>query len=131
MIRAILVCLMTASPALACAVAEDFYPEDIARAQVVLLADVSGYTYERGAGTLTLDVAEVWKGEAPDRVTATWTESLAESPPEAWLRPTRVIAAVRPQPAGGGFDLVVEICGAAYLIEATEANIAAVKGALP
>lgn len=124
--------LSSSGPALACAVHEAFYVEDIAGLPVVVLAEVAGYGRDgEGQGALRLAVTEVWKGEAPEEVTARWTVSLAEMPPETWDgRPAGVIAALVPA-EDGGFDLYVEPCGDAHLVEATAANLAAVKAALP
>jgi hypothetical protein len=133
MIRAAGLAIFLAQPALACAVQESFFPPDIAALPVVVLADVAGYSRSvTGDGTLLLDVAEVWKGAAPDRVRALWQITMADLPPENWDgRPTRILAGLIPETEGDGFLLFVEMCGSAHLVEATEANLAAVKAALP
>ncbi len=132
MIRAVLLSMMLTTPAMACAVRDEFFLADIASHPVVVLADVAGYAFDiREGGRLQLDVVEVWKGNAPDHLTAVWEHGMSDYPPADWdTLPTRIIAALSPGD-GDAFTLVVEICGTAHFVDATEANAAAVKAALP
>jgi hypothetical protein len=120
--------ILTLQPAFACAVAEDFHVTDIAFGPVVVVASVTEYRVERGAGLLTLDVTEIWKGTAPGRLTARWGETMAELPPADWSRPDSVIAAI--SPGAEGFDLVVRMCGSAHLVPDTPEARAAIRAAL-
>jgi hypothetical protein len=118
-----------AAPAWACAVAEDFHPSDIAFGPIVVVAEVTDYRMGNHGGRLTLDVSEVWKGDAPGHLTARWGVAMAELPPEFWgERPRNVIAALRHD--GQGFDLVVEVCGSAWLVPDTPEARADIRKAL-
>ena len=120
---------MLSAPAAACAVAEDFSVADVARGPVVVVAEVTDYRVGNQGGRLTLDVAEVWKGNAPHHLTVRWGIAMADQPPEAWdERPRKVIAALSPD--GQGFDLVVRICGSAHLVPDTPANRREIRAAL-
>lgn len=120
--------ILLTSPANACAVAEDFHVTDVAFGPVVVVARVADYKVEKGFGVLLLEVSEVWKGQAPDSLTAHWGETMAELPPNDWARPDRVIAAL--VPTGTGFDLKVEMCGSAWLVPDTPENRSQVRAAL-
>ena len=128
--RLILPLLMVLSqPADACAVAEPFAVADIALGPVVVVAEVTDYRIGNQGGRLTLDVAEVWKGSAPGHLTARWTVRMAEIPPETWDgRPHQIIAALAFD--GQGFDLMVEICGSAWLVPDTPETRAEIRAAL-
>ena len=129
-VKALPLLAMLASPATACAVAEDFAVSDVARGPIVVVAEVTGYRLGNKGGRLTLDVAEVWKGTAPGHLTARWGIALAEQPPGSWDgRPRKVIAALTHD--GEGFDLVVQMCGSAWLVPDTPENRAEIRAALP
>ncbi|MGQ0563821.1 MAG: hypothetical protein ACT4OK_01950 [Gemmobacter sp.] len=121
---------MLASPAGACAVAEEFLVTDVAFGPIVVAAEVTDYRVQKWRGRLTLDVTEVWKGAAPGHLTARWvTPGLSEPAPETWDdRPRRVIAALAHD--GEGFDLVVETCGKAWLVADTPENRRDIRAAL-
>ena len=121
-----LMCL--GEPAFACALPEPFFVADIAAGPIVVVATVTDYRVSRTEAVLTLAVSEVWKGAAPDHLTARWTVKLAEPPPETWNRPKAVIAALAPD--GKGFELVVETCGQAWLVPDTPEARAEVHKAL-
>ena len=120
--------VVLSGPAGACAVAEDFAVADVARGPVVVVADLTDYRIMQGEAFLTLDVTEVWKGTAPDHLIARWGISMAEQPPQTWDRPTSVIAAL--VPTGQGFDLVIEMCGSAWLVAVTPETRRDIRAAL-
>jgi hypothetical protein len=119
---------LLSTPAGACAVAEDFSVSDVALGPVVVVATLTDYRIAQGQAFLTLDVTDVWKGSAPDHLTARWGISMAEQPPQAWDRSTAVIAALTPNATR--FDLVVEICGSAWLVPDTPEARAEIRAAL-
>jgi hypothetical protein len=124
----VLAFLAFATPALPCALPEPFAVTDLAAGPIVVAATVTDYKVVLGEGTLTLDITNVWKGTAPARLTARWQVRLAEPPPETWNRPATVIAALTP--ADAGFDLMVEMCGQAWLVPDTPKARAEIRGAL-
>lgn len=128
--RLALALMFLASPSGACAVAEEFFHADLAQAPVVVVANLADYRRTDEAGMLTLDVAEVWKGNAPSHLTARWApRGLSEPAPQTWDdRPRKVIAALIP--TADGFDLLVEICGQAHLVPDTPEARVQIRAAL-
>ena len=117
-----------ATPAGACALPQRFALAHVAHGPVVVVANVTAYRLNGGEGLLMLDVSEVWKGIAPDHLTVRWQVKLAEPPPDTWDRSRAVIAAL--SPTGQGFDLVVEICGSAWLVPDTPETRSIIRAAL-
>ena len=119
---------LLATPASACAVPEEFSVSDLGLGPIVVVANVADYRLEDHEGIVTLDVSEVWKGTAPDHLIARWGVAMAEQPPQTWDRPTAVIAALTVSEQG--FDLVVEVCGSAWLVPDTPDTRRDIRAAL-
>jgi hypothetical protein len=129
-LRALALCLMPGS-AMACAVAEDFFPEDLARAPVVVRAEVLDYHQTAdNVGHLSVAVVQTLKGKPPRALDLEWSPTMAEWPPAIWDRPIRVILAAQPPQDGGAWQLAFEMCGSVWVVPDNATNRATIAGAI-
>ncbi len=137
---AVLLAMGLAGHAQACEILEEFNLNDIAEADIVMIATVTDLDRQTdGFAMLTVTPTEVLKGDAPDAFTMIWLDGLNNGPPDAWVSTTPVLLGVVRGPGGDETfvnprpsmpRLVQPICGAPWLVDATPANVAVARMAV-